>query len=140
VPLLSLPLLLLGRTRQGEQSTPPVRSWCTVLMPPLETCGGLAMALRQQQLRPVHLRAEQSDRGDWLAGLNNAAELALVTPLWHHQLQACSSAPLSVQPLPVPLTLDLWLLVHRRDWCKQPELEERADAWAALVNRCIGGA
>lgn len=140
VPLLCLPLLLLGQIQQHQPSAPPIKPWCQVLMPPLETCGGLAMALRQQQLRPVHLRAEQSDQRDWLAGLNNAAELALVTPLWQRQLQACSSAALSVQSLPLPLSLDLWLLVHRRDWCKQPELEERAGDWAALVNGCIDGA
>lgn len=142
VPLLQLPLLLLGSAeRQHSALTPqPVRAWSTVLMPPLEMCGGLAMALRQQQLRPIHLSAEQHDRRHWLEALNNSAELALASPLWHRQLQACSALPLTVQPLPRPLTLDLWLLVHRRDWGKQPELEDRARRWAAVVRNCIGEA
>jgi hypothetical protein len=142
VPLLQIPLLVLGTAERQFSGLPhaAVRAWSTVLMPPLHTCGGLAMALRQQQLRPVHLSPEQHGCRPWLAALNNVAELALATPLWHHQLQGCSPVPLTLQPLPRPLTLDLWLLVHCRDWCKHPELEEWAGSWATLVNSCIAGA
>ncbi len=137
VPLLQMPLRLLSRAGQ-PRGRPTVVPWSRVIMPPLSCCAGLATALRQQQLRPVHLKPAPTPRKAWLRALDQDAALALATPLWQQQLQACEPVPLQEHPLPQPLTLELWLLVHRRDWSKQPEIAKLARTWAELVMKCIG--
>jgi hypothetical protein len=131
-PLLQLPLLLV---RRGDAPPQPaaIKPWSTVLMPSLGFCAGLAAQLRQQQFILVHLSAAQQEPAEWLCALEqNRAAAALVTPMWFQQLQRASKSPLHQLAIPNALNLDLWLLLHRRDWSKHPELQERANALARL--------
>lgn len=137
VPLLQLPLLLLGPAGSAAQSAAPLPPWSTVLMPPLPCCGGLATAVRQQQLRPVHLSAVPPQATAWLDALGRDGTVALATPLWQRQLQARAQQPLRAIALPKPLSLDLWLLVHRRDWSKQPALPQMAAELGTLIAQRI---
>ncbi len=131
-PLLQLPLLLV---RRGDAPLQPsaIKPWSTVLMPSLGFCAGLAAQLRQQQLILGHLSTAQQSPADWLSALEqNRAAAALATPMWFRQLQRASKSPLHHKALPNALSLDLWLLLHRRDWSKHPELQERAQSLSHL--------
>ena len=140
LPLLRLPLTLLGRVETLQTASPVVPAWSRVLMPPLPSCGGLAMALRQQQLLPSHLRAEQRQADAWLAVMEQKGALALATPLWQRQLQRHACTTLQPFALSKPLDLDVWLMVHRRDWAKTPRLHSLATGWAALITQCMAEA
>ena len=122
VPLGTSPLQLVYRSGEAPDRV-GIGPGARVLMPALEFCGGLAQALRQQQLRPLHLSPSRHQPQDWLAVLGHQAETALVTPEWHQTLLGWG-AELATIPLPRPIQLEHWLLVHRRDWSKQPGLPQ----------------
>lgn len=140
LPLLPLPLLLLGLAEQEQPLPAEVEPWTKVLMPPLDCCGGLATVLRQQQLLPLHLRAVQHDPSAWLAAMEHEGALALATPLWQRRLQRHSEKRLHPVALAKPLDLEVWLVVHRRDWAKQPNLKMMARRCAELVTQRIAEA
>jgi hypothetical protein len=85
----------------------------------------------------VHLSAVPPQATAWLDALGRDGTVALATPLWQRQLQARAQQPLRAIALPKPLSLDLWLLVHRRDWSKQPALPQMAAELGTLIAQRI---
>lgn len=137
VPMLQLPLLLLVSDTGASKAGALLRPWSTVLMPPLQCCPAVATAVRQQQLRPVHLGAAAHHSRPWLDAFGRDGAAIVATPLWQRQLQAAAQDRLQAIALPKPLNLELWLLVHRRDWSKQPVLPQLAAGLRDLIAQCI---
>jgi len=138
IPLGASPLQLVQPkplALEGPGQT--VARWSTVLMPALSSCCGLAGRLRQQQLRPIHLRSTQQQPEHWVEALAERAHYALVTPCWLQQLQAVSTRPLVSVALPKALVMEHWLLVHRRDWGKHGGLTTMTASLRDRINSCI---
>ena len=137
VPLAEVPMTLLARRDPTASTASPLEPWQEVQMPALSSCSALAMEVRQRQLLPVHHDRAGSDPRPWLDLLLPAGALTLATPLWQRQLQRSSMEPLQAIALPRPLHTDLWLLVHRRAWERQPVLRQLAANLAQSISECI---
>ena len=125
VPLGSLPLSLV-RAKQQPSYRIGMPRWSGVLLPPLSCCAAIATRVRQQQKRGLHLNSSYNKPAAWARSLAGNPVDALVSPSWQQQLEA-SGLELQRIPLATPINAEVWLLVHRRDWTKQPQLAELAE-------------
>ena len=130
VPLGLMPLSLVRATAQPRCRAGMPR-WSGVLLPPIDCCAAVASELRQQQRPGLHLRSGYNKPASWAQSLAGNPVEALVSPGWRRQLEA-TGLQLDTIPLEIPINAEVWLLVHRRDWSKQPEL-------AALAQRIRRG-
>jgi hypothetical protein len=140
VPLVEVPVTLLARRDPSASTARPGGPWQQVQMPALSSCSALATEVRQRQLLPIHRDRAGSDPGHWLDLLAPAGARTLATPLWQRQLQRCSKEPLQAIALPRPLRTDLWLLVQRRLWERQPILQQLVAQHVRSISECIGEA
>lgn len=125
VPLGSVPLSLVRATAQPSCRAGMPR-WSGVLLPPMHCCAAIAAELRQQQKRGLHLSSGYNKPASWAQSLAGNPVEALVSPSWQRQL-AATGLELETIPLATPINVEVWLLVHRRDWSKQPELGALAE-------------
>jgi DNA-binding transcriptional LysR family regulator len=124
IPLQPLQLSLV-RARHQRAYRPGVPRWNGVVLPPLPTCPVIATLVRQQQKRALHLRRGHNTPAIWAQSLAGNPVEALVSPGWRRQLEA-TGLVLEAVPTAQPLNAEVWLLVHRRDWSKHPELARLA--------------
>jgi len=136
VPLGSLPLSLV-RAKTQPSYRPGMPRWSGVLLPPMNCCAAIAALVRQQQKRGLHLRTSYNKPSAWVQSLAGNPVEALVSPSWQQQLEA-TGLELETIPLATPINAEVWLLVHRRDWSKQPELAELAERMRAGLSETAG--
>lgn len=124
VPLGQLTLQLV-RARHRAMGAIAAPCWTGVLLPPQPCCRTWAAWVSQQGKRALHLLSGHDDPAVWADSLAGNPVEALVTPGWRRQLAATG---LELEPLPAaePVSTEVWLLVHPRDWSRQPTLSALA--------------
>jgi len=133
IPVGALPLSLV-RAKGQPHCRPGMPRWSGVLLPPMHCCAAIATQVRQQQKRGLHLRSGHNKPAAWAQSLAGNPVEALVSPSWQQQLEA-TGLELEGLPLATPINAEVWLLVHRRDWSKQPELAELAERMRAGLQK-----
>jgi len=133
VPVGSIPLRLV-RAKEQPHCRPGMPRWSGVLLPPMPCCPAIATLVRQQQRRALHLRSGHNNPATWAQSLRGNPVEALVSPSWQQQLEATGLA-LEAVANPQPIHAEAWLLVHRRDWSKQPQLVKLAERIRTHIGR-----
>lgn len=133
VPVGAMPLQLV-RAQHQPRCRPGMPRWSGVLLPPLPCCPAITSLVQQQQRQPLHLCSGHNNPVTWAESLRGNPVDALVSPGWRRQLEATG---LALQPVPFApgITAEVWLLVHRRDWTRQPQLTELAGLIGDQLNR-----